>query len=86
MSAPIYTPTSRRGWWGGPDRRPRCTKCDKVAFPDMEAAERSAAKIRARGDECMYAYQGKCGNFHVGHDYRRALKLSVEMLRNEPLE
>lgn len=69
MSA--YTPISRRGWWGGPDRRPRCTEDDKVAFISQDAAERSAAKIRANrrypGDEDMVAYRGKCGEWHVGH-------------------
>lgn len=75
MTAETYTPSSRIGWWGGPDMRIRCLQDDKVVFPDQAAAEQSAAKIRARGntareDERMCAYRGKCGHWHVGHSRR----------------
>lgn len=67
----VYTPEGRIGWWGGLDKRPRCTDDDKVVFPSEERAERAAEKIRARmvhsNDNKMTAYLGGCGNWHVGH-------------------
>lgn len=76
MSAAVYVPENRQGWWGGLDTRPRCERCGKVAFAGPDEAERSAANIRARGnvsrgDERMAAYRGKCGNWHVGHSRQR---------------
>jgi len=66
-----YVPVNRFGWWGGEDTRVRCKFDDKVAFSCEEDAERSAAKIRERGETNMNAYQGVCGNWHVGHGKRK---------------
>jgi hypothetical protein len=62
-----HIPENRRGWWGGPDLRPRCDRCDKVAFADQAAAERSAEKIRARGENMRAYFNKKCAEWHVGH-------------------
>lgn len=73
----VYIPTNRRGWWGGQDTRPRCRCCDKVVFPDQEAAERSAAKVVARegvraDGKVMQAYLCRKGKvWHVGHGYAK---------------
>ena len=67
----VFVPENRTGWWGGTDTRPRCSMDDKVVFVSRDKAEESAAKIRARDNRhdnyLMTAYQGKCGNWHVGH-------------------
>jgi hypothetical protein len=71
-SSPIAVPENLTGWWGGRDVRPRCSDCGKVAFVDEAAAERSAEKIRSRGVETtMSSYRGKCGNWHVGHSWKK---------------
>lgn len=70
-----YVPIGRQGWWGDVDLRVRCKFDDKVAFSCWEEAERSARKIRERGslpgDDRMHAYQGVCGNWHVGHSKKK---------------
>jgi len=69
VKAPVEIPVNRRGWWGGDDRRPRCTACGKVVIADRETAEHKAATIRARGsklgDDQMRAYLGRCGHWHL---------------------
>lgn len=67
---PVYVPSGRIGWWGGPDERPRCIFDDKVAL-SKEDAEYKAQKIKERenrSDKMMMAYRcKKSGVYHVGH-------------------
>ena len=62
-----YISSNLLGWWGSEDMRVRCIKDGKVAFETEDLANKSAQKIRLRGDIKMVAYKGKCNNFHVGH-------------------
>jgi hypothetical protein len=72
VPAATYVPQGRTGPDQRPDLRPRCSGCGKVAFTDQAAAQRSAARINARGREHFNAYKGRdCGNWHVGHARRR---------------
>ena len=71
MKAATY-PAQR---YGAQDERPACSLCNKIAFDDEAAAERSAARIRQhdrlrRADQGeMHAYYSDvCGWWHVGHN------------------
>ena len=70
MKARCYIPEEREGWWGGPDKRLRCTADDKVVFGTEKDAERAAAKATARG-EPMIHYRGRCGHLHVARKRQR---------------
>ena len=71
MPARVYVPEDRMGWWGTPDKRPRCAHCGKVVFASQELAEASAGKAAQREQRAdgkvMQAYEGRCGHWHVGH-------------------
>jgi len=65
-----YVPINRLGYWNKIliDTRVRCPLDYKVVFDSQELAERSAEKIRKRGDSTMVAYIGReCRKWHVGH-------------------
>ena len=64
MKAEVIIPEGRQGWWGGPDTRPRCAKCDKVVFYEVGAAQRATEKAAARGQPMVH-YRGRCGHLHV---------------------
>ncbi len=64
MKARTYVPEEREGWWGGPDKRLRCTIDHKVVFAHEADAKRSADKATARGSP-MQAYRAKCGHWHT---------------------
>lgn len=75
-----YVPERRKGWWGGPDKRVRCLKTDKVVLPSQAEAEYKAKNIRERelfrkpraDGKVMNAYQcGYCGFWHVGHGRKK---------------
>ncbi len=70
MKARCYIPEERMGWWGGPDKRLRCTADDKVVFGTEKDAERAAAKATARG-EPMIHYRGRCGHMHIARKRRK---------------
>jgi uncharacterized protein YlaI len=61
--AATYVPEGRVAHFG-PDRRVRCTTCDKVVFEDEAAADRSAERATLRGTP-MRSYVGHCGHWHV---------------------
>lgn len=69
-AAAVFVPSHRTGWWGGPDKRLRCIRDDKVVFADEATAEHRAASIRQR-EPTMQAYKGRCGHWHVGHSRRK---------------
>lgn len=70
VKARCYIPEEREGWWGGPDKRLRCTQDDKVVFATEQDAERAAAKATARG-EPMIHYRGRCGYLHIARKRQR---------------
>lgn len=65
----VHVPENRQGWWGGPDRRPRCLEHDKVAFETRERAQRSADGATLRGTP-MSVYRANCGSWHVARARR----------------
>ncbi len=68
--AATFVPPHRVGWWGGPDKRERCSRDDKVVFADEPAARKSAEAASDRGTP-MKAYLGKCGHWHTARRTRR---------------
>ncbi len=63
--AEVYTLEFPDVWWGGPDKRVRCTKDGKVVMT-LEGAQRTILKA-SRGPRwtLMVAYTGVCGHLHL---------------------
>ena len=61
----VYIPANRMGHWGDKDMRTRCAQCGKVWFGTEDDANRSAAKVTARGRTRMKSYLGQCGHWHT---------------------
>jgi nitrite reductase/ring-hydroxylating ferredoxin subunit len=58
--------------WRDPNvLRTRCLDCGKVVFRDARQAQDSADKILARAGRKMYAYQGKCGHWHLSRSNKK---------------
>lgn len=68
--AECFFPEGRTGWWGGPDKRLRCSADDKVVFMSTDDARAAAAKATERGEPMIY-YRGRCGHLHLARKRKR---------------
>ena len=67
--ADTYVPVDKKGWWGGPDTRTRCSRDGKVVFKDSETADLSASRARREGNAGgahLRPYLDRyCGHWHL---------------------